>query len=85
MSKSASPTDKEERKRAILAVITGPEGFAVDLFGGSLTICRLEDGQYSVTLESSETLFAKAEDAIDHFLSVRKEYEFGYDYEAPGT
>jgi hypothetical protein len=78
-------------KAAILTVITAPPGFAVDLFGGLLSVYRQEDGKYTVMLAPTsplpaaimlpERIYDDPALAVDEFLKLRDQLQLGYDYE----
>ncbi len=75
----------------ILAVITNPAGYAVDLFGGWLSCYRLEDGRYSVNGNEGEDpkrvwerLYKDPRRAVRSFLKTRNELKLGFDYEKIG-
>ena len=73
-------------KEAIVALISAPAAFGVDLFT-LLSVHRLENGQY-VVLHSDgmntiikETTHTSPEEAADAFLKMRADLQLGFDYE----
>ncbi len=66
----------------ILATITHPAAYAIDLFA-MLDICRMEDGRYAVTEEwqNGQWLFDDPRLAVEFFLKKRAELQLGFDYE----
>jgi hypothetical protein len=80
--------EREAQERAaIITLITAPAGYEVDLFGGLLSVRRLEDGRFALHQEKpdgsnpTEKIYTQVEDAVDRFLALRSELKLGFDYE----
>lgn len=73
----------------IVAMITHPAGYVVDLFGGLLSVRGADEGneQFTVEWQNKEIgvptfrLFDSAKEAVEYFLSVREKYKIGLDME----
>lgn len=75
----------EAARGDLLRLITGPEGYEVDLFA-MLCLRPLEDGRFAVSYEppdaeEEETVYETAGEAVDAFLALRDKLKLGYDYE----
>lgn len=86
-----TPDEREEVRAAILNLLTCSAAFEVSMFEDRLRISPLPDGRFCVSLgradtsgwgyHPEETLYNKAEAAVDAFLTLRESQRLGFDFE----
>ena len=79
----ALPSDDAYEIHLIATLISLAPGYAVDLFGGTLQVCRLESGRFYIyaNAEYDDDVGDDPRQIAARFMEIRRQRKLGYDFE----